>query len=37
MVILASTLVTQTANVNDIINPIEGFDTIDEGSTSIKI
>ena len=26
----ASNLVTQTADVDEIINPIEGFDTIDE-------
>ncbi|BCZ45917.1 hypothetical protein psyc5s11_19840 [Clostridium gelidum] len=33
----ASILVTQTANVNnDIINPIEGFDTIDEAQKALK-
>jgi len=32
----ASTLVTQTANVNDIINPIESFDTIDEAQKALK-
>ena len=32
----ASTLVTQTANINDIINPIEGFDTIDKAQKVLK-
>ena len=32
----ASTLVTQTANVDDIINPIESFDTIDEAQKALK-
>lgn len=32
----ASALVTQTANIDDIINPIEGFDTIDEAQKALK-
>jgi len=32
----ASTVVTQTADVEDIINPIEGFDTIDEAQQVLK-
>jgi hypothetical protein len=33
---IASTLVTQTANTDNIINPIEGFDTIDEAQKVLK-
>ena len=32
----ASILVTQTANIDDIINPIEGFDTIEEAQKALK-
>jgi len=32
----ANILVTQTANINDIINPIEGFDTIEEAQKALK-
>lgn len=31
-----SIIVTQTANVNDIINPIESFDTIDKAQKALK-
>ena len=32
----ASNIVTQTANINNIVNPIEGFDTIEEAQKALK-